>query len=152
MFVRGMKKSRPEIQKSSENSIIFPKWQVKEIVAKSTTNCSFLKIFNLIFCLFRLTGIKVFSHATSMVHGSFNINAGKSLKSGLMVFIQNGCKYTIYVGMSTKTLLGIAMIFFKEDKTRCLAHSFAALLTVLFHVSVYRRRQEMLQMTDTLSY
>ncbi|GFT64098.1 hypothetical protein TNCV_5139641 [Trichonephila clavipes] len=150
MFVKGMK-SRPEIQKSSENSIIFPKWQVKEIVAKSTTNCSFLKIFNLIFCLFRLTGIKVFSHATSMVHGSFNINAGKSLKSGLMVFIQNGCKYTIYVGMSTKTLLGIAMIFFKEDKTRCLTHSFAALLTVLFHVSVYRRRQEMLQMTDTLS-
>ncbi|GFY67260.1 uncharacterized protein TNIN_439291 [Trichonephila inaurata madagascariensis] len=86
-----------------------------------------------------------------MDRGSFNINAGKSLKSRLIVFIQNGCKYTIYVGMSTKILLGIAMIFFKEDKTRCLTYSFTALLTVLFHLSVYRRRQEMLQMTETLS-
>ncbi|GFQ84452.1 uncharacterized protein TNCT_228161 [Trichonephila clavata] len=150
MFLKGTKKHRPRIRKNKEYSIVFPKWQV---IGKSAANinCSHFKIFKVIFCLFRLSGIEVLSYSQTVDRESCNVNAGKFLKPRLMVFIQNGCKFTIYVGMSTKILLGIAMIFYKEDKTRCLTHSFAALLTILFYTSVYRRRQEMMQIANTLS-
>ncbi|GFX45652.1 uncharacterized protein TNCV_176451 [Trichonephila clavipes] len=134
------------IQNNRENSIIFPKWQVKEVVDKSVANCSLLKIFGVIFFLFRLTGIDVFSHSKG-----FNANRSKYAKSRLIFFIQNGSKYAIGVGMSAMISLGILMIFYKEDKTSGLTYSFVALITVIFYASVFRRREAMLQMTDTLS-
>ncbi|GFS49008.1 uncharacterized protein TNIN_292801 [Trichonephila inaurata madagascariensis] len=53
--------------------------------------------------------------------------------------------------MGIKILPSIVRTLSEEDKTRFLTHSFAALLTVLFYVSLYRRRKAMLQMADTLS-
>ncbi|GFQ97615.1 uncharacterized protein TNCT_101351 [Trichonephila clavata] len=141
------------IEKNREHSIIFPKRQVKEVVVKSTANIndSFLKIFKVIFLLFRLTGIEVFSHSKTMDLKGLNANRSKCLRYRLIFVIQNVSKYTICVGMSLMILLGILMIFYKEDKTGGLTYHCAALITVIFYASVYIRRQAMFIVTDTLS-
>ncbi|GFY58272.1 uncharacterized protein TNIN_142861 [Trichonephila inaurata madagascariensis] len=158
MFTNEKNNNHP-VQKKKEGIIIIPKWQEKETVGKPTANVncssqnSFLKIFKGIFSLFRLIGIEVISHSKTTErenYESLKRNHSKSLKQRLIFFIQNGCKYFVYVAMCTKILVRVIMIIY-EDITKCLTHIFIALLTVLFYTSVYRRRHAMSKMTDSLS-
>ncbi|GFS58265.1 uncharacterized protein NPIL_662111 [Nephila pilipes] len=116
---------------------------------------SFLTIFKLIFRLFRFTGIEVLCRpkhvARNMELDDLPLSRGKWIKYRILCFIQDGCKYYVYIGFCAKILVGTAKMLYSVDKTRYLTDNFISLLTILFYVSVYRKRHAMSQMTETLS-
>ncbi|GFQ85220.1 uncharacterized protein TNCT_252151 [Trichonephila clavata] len=93
----------------------------------------------------------MFSHYKTKHLKRFKVNRNESLKYRLTCFIQNCCKYVVYVGLCMKIVVCMVMINYKEDKTWSLTHSLIALLTLLVYASVYRRRQAMWQMTEILN-